>query len=576
MVNKNDLTLICNCSIDDIKNAYELYNNYVFTIIYNVQTTNNVKQYINKIQTRYYLFCNYGDNLYDCEIFDKLTGKEIRDIDVSILIPTYNCEKFIKDSIDSCLNQNFNGVYEIVIVDDGSTDNTIELISSYKNLFIKLYQKTHSGISDTLNYGLTKCRGKYICRMDGDDIMYTNRLSLQYKYMERHQDVDVLSNGMVCFNTDMTAIKEDIPICNYDCERITFDNIANFCSLHHPCIFAKNGIYDYYYISKFDGYEDYELWFRLLRCGYKIASWHVPVLKYRYRKNSNSHNLSIVNDVEKLKRIIYLEANKSIGIYYIATGVYKNNFNEFLSSIENFFYGYKKHIILLSDGLGEYDNYKNGNVTIEHHYIDDMPWPIVTLFKFHYLLKYKVNDDYIFYINSNAIINPNKLVDWFNPNMITLTKHYSYRFGFLTTYELLTPSDDNPNSQAYIGNITYTYCQGGFFGGPTKKVYDMCEEIIKLIDVDLNNNIIAKWHDESYLNKWAYVHNYNKDIMNITDVFYTDKCNKEVPSNFIYLKYMNETDDNYNKKIKLQNKIEYGKYVPEHNYEKDKNTLNMI
>ena len=205
-----------------------------------------------------------------------------------------------------------------------------------------------------------------------------------------------------------------------------------------------------------------------------------------------------------------------------------------------------------------------------------MPWPIVALFRFHYLLKYKTNDDYIFYINSNAIIQPNKLITWFDPYKINITKHFSYRMGLLTTYELLTPSDDNPNSQSYIGNITYTYCQSGFFGGPTKMIYNMCEEITKLIDIDLNNNIIAKWHDESYLNKWAYVHNYNKSLINITDVFYTDKCTKEAPSNFIYLKYMNESDNNYNKKIKLQNKIGYREFVPEHDYSKDKNIMDMI
>lgn len=497
-------------------------------------------------------------------------------VNISILIPVYNCEKYIKTCLDSCLKQDFEGTYEIIIVDDGSTDNTVNIIKSYNDNKIKLYKLEHNGISNALNFGLSKCEGEYICRMDGDDEMYVNRLTIQYKYMLRHPDTDILSNGLLCFDESLTYIKDNISICNFDKSNLLLLDIINNCDIHHPCTFIKNNINGFYYDNTYDGFEDYELWFRLIKYGYKISSWHIPVIKYRYRENSNSHNINIVNDVNKLKTNILEESKKIVGIYYIATGIYKNNFKKFLESIHNFLPIYNKTIILLTDGLEEYKNYSKDNINIEHHYIEDHPWPIVALFRFHYILKYKTNYDYIFFINSNAVIKENKSINWFNQNKINVTKHFTYRSGVLTTYEMLLPSDDNPNSTSYIGNIEYTYCQSGFFGGPNNLIYEMCEDIVNIIDIDLKNNIIAKWHDETYFNKWLYSKKYDNRLINITDVFFTKNFSQEKKSNFIYLEYKNEDDKDLNKKKKLENKLNYGQYKNEHNYDLDKNTLNKI
>jgi len=497
-------------------------------------------------------------------------------VNISILIPVYNCEKYIKTCLDSCLKQDFEGTYEIIIVDDGSTDNTVNIIKSYNDNKIKLYKLEHNGISNALNFGLSKCEGEYICRMDGDDEMYVNRLTIQYKYMLRHPDTDILSNGLLCFDESLTYIKDNISICNFDKSNLLLLDIVNNCDIHHPCTFIKNNINGFYYDNTYDGFEDYELWFRLIKYGYKISSWHIPVIKYRYRENSNSHNINIVNDVNKLKTNILEESKKIVGIYYIATGIYKNNFKKFLESIHNFLPIYNKTIILLTDGLEEYKNYSKDNINIEHHYIEDHPWPIVALFRFHYILKYKTNYDYIFFINSNAVIKENKSINWFDQNKINVTKHFTYRSGVLTTYEMLLPSDDNPNSTSYIGNIEYTYCQSGFFGGPNNLIYEMCEDIVNIIDIDLKNNIIAKWHDETYFNKWLYSKKYDNRLINITDVFFTKNFSQEKKSNFIYLEYKNEDDKDLNKKKKLENKLNYGQYKNEHNYDLDKNTLNKI
>ena len=577
-MNKENISLIINCKIEDIPTIDASRFDEYFRIYYNVYPDDReyFNQIIDGIETEYYSVWDFDNDYKNIDNLNIYYNKP-QNIDISILIPVYNCEKYIKECLDSCLDQDFAGNYEIIVVDDGSEDNTVKLIKEYTDNKIKLYQKEHSGISDTLNYGLTKCNGKYICRMDGDDVMYKNRLTLQYKYMQRHPKTDILSNGLICFDEQLKNILNN-GIVNFDKKQIQLKDICDELHIHHPCTFFKSNIEGFYYDNNYDNYEDYELWFRLLKYyNYNIDSWHIPVIKYRYRDNSNSHNINICDNVNLLKKEINKECKKTIGIYYIATGIYKNNFKSFFDSLNNFFEGYIKKIILLSDGLDEYINYNVNEISIEHHHIDDYPWPIVALFRFHYLLKYKTNCDYIFFFNSNSIIQSNKRIYWFDENKINVTKHFFYKSGILTTYELMLPSDDNPNSTSYIGNINYIYCQSGFFGGPSDKIYQMCEEIQKMINIDLNNNIIAKWHDETYFNKWLYIKNYDSSLINITDVFYNKTFDKEQPSNFVYLEYKEENLENYNKKIKFINKtLTYGKYKNEHNYELDKNILSKI
>ena len=92
-------------------------------------------------------------------------------------MPVYNGEKYLKECIDSVLNQTFTD-FEFIIIDDGSTDNTESIIKSYTDDRIIYIKKKHDGISEALNLGIRRAIGLYIARMDADDIMYPNRLEL--------------------------------------------------------------------------------------------------------------------------------------------------------------------------------------------------------------------------------------------------------------------------------------------------------------------------------------------------------------------------------------------------------------
>ena len=98
---------------------------------------------------------------------------------ISVLLPVFNCEKFIEKSISSILKNTYKN-FEIIIVNDGSTDSTFELIKKFKDERIIIYNKENTGLIETLNYGLVKCNSEIVMRMDGDDIIYPDKIEKQY------------------------------------------------------------------------------------------------------------------------------------------------------------------------------------------------------------------------------------------------------------------------------------------------------------------------------------------------------------------------------------------------------------
>ena len=115
---------------------------------------------------------------------------------VSIIIPVFNCEKFIAQSIESVLSQTYKHI-EVIIVNDGSTDSSIQICQNYSDERITIINQKNSGIAKALNSGLKTAKGKYIARMDADDICFLDRLDNQVTYMEKHPNISVLSGTMI-------------------------------------------------------------------------------------------------------------------------------------------------------------------------------------------------------------------------------------------------------------------------------------------------------------------------------------------------------------------------------------------
>ena len=104
---------------------------------------------------------------------------------VSIVIPVHNGEKYIKESIDSCLAQTYSNI-EIIVVDDKSTDSTLEILKEYGEKIKVFPVEKQNGLGNVINIGIRASKGKYIARMDADDIMCPDRIEKQVAYLENN------------------------------------------------------------------------------------------------------------------------------------------------------------------------------------------------------------------------------------------------------------------------------------------------------------------------------------------------------------------------------------------------------
>ena len=118
---------------------------------------------------------------------------------VSILMPVYNVAPYLREAMDSILNQTFED-FELIILDDCSPDNSTEILDTYTDPRIVRYRgEKNVGLSNVLNIGMDMARGEFIARMDSDDLSTPERLAVQVAYLETHPDVVLCSCGMQLF-----------------------------------------------------------------------------------------------------------------------------------------------------------------------------------------------------------------------------------------------------------------------------------------------------------------------------------------------------------------------------------------
>jgi glycosyltransferase involved in cell wall biosynthesis len=126
---------------------------------------------------------------------------------ISILLPVFNEEKYIKKCIQSILDSSYQN-YEVVIVNDGSTDETLSIVNKIDDPRIKVYNKQNSGLTDSLNYGIDKCENEIIMRMDGDDLIHPLKIENQLDEFNR-KDIILLGTEGVTINHENKKIKKN-------------------------------------------------------------------------------------------------------------------------------------------------------------------------------------------------------------------------------------------------------------------------------------------------------------------------------------------------------------------------------
>lgn len=228
---------------------------------------------------------------------------------VSVLMPAYNAEKYIGAAIESILNQTFTD-FELIIVNDGSTDNTTNIIHEYEqhdNRIRFINNRINSGLVAVLNQGLDLCRGEYIARMDSDDIARKNRLELQVKYMDAHPGTGLLGGAYQMFGTKSALI-------TLPCDVKILDLLKQ-CCVAHPTVMMRTSVlrkYQLYYDPEYQHAEDYELWSRMIRYT-EIQNLPDILLDYRWHGENISAKKSDIqlNNSRKIQQNIldYLTTN---------------------------------------------------------------------------------------------------------------------------------------------------------------------------------------------------------------------------------------------------------------------------
>lgn len=215
---------------------------------------------------------------------------------VSILMPVYNTAPYLREAMNSMLSQSF-GDFELIVLNDCSPDNAEEILDTYEDSRIVRYKgEKNVGLSNVLNIGIEMAHGKYIARMDSDDISLPNRLQVQVDYLETHPGIDLVSTGMQLFGaTEEVWIRERNP------EKVKISALFHSPVLHASSVwrresFETNGLR--FRQDKVPA-EDYDLWTRALLKGLKLVN--MPEVLYQYRIHGSQSTLQTEKSAEKCR-----------------------------------------------------------------------------------------------------------------------------------------------------------------------------------------------------------------------------------------------------------------------------------
>jgi len=210
---------------------------------------------------------------------------------ISVLLPVYNAGRFVVDAIQSILDQSFTD-FELIIINDGSSDDSARLIKQFKDERIILIEQENQGLAASLNNGLKIARGNYIARQDNDDISLPDRFQKQFDFLEKHPDLALLGTAAVIVdeNNQETGRFHRHPETSDELKYfLLFDNPF----VHSSVMFRRKTAEraGRYYTGK-DFFEDYHLWSGIARVA-KVAN--LPDCLLRYREVSSGMSKTTVD-----------------------------------------------------------------------------------------------------------------------------------------------------------------------------------------------------------------------------------------------------------------------------------------
>src|SRR6185436_14540438 len=222
---------------------------------------------------------------------------------VSVLMSVYNGEKYLKEAMESILNQSFSD-FEFLIFNDCSTDTSREIILSFNDpRIVFMDNENNIGLTKSLNKGISLAKGKYIARMDADDVSHARRLSEQVNYMEKNSDVAVCGSWVQFLNeseiVELPTEKNEIKVRLF----------CNSC-LAHPSVMIRKSFLEKYaltYNEQLKYAQDYELWVKCSHYG-TIENIPKPLLFYRrHAEQVSTHRKSQQENSADAARLLQLQ-----------------------------------------------------------------------------------------------------------------------------------------------------------------------------------------------------------------------------------------------------------------------------
>jgi len=271
---------------------------------------------------------------------------------ISVIMPVYNTkEEYLREAIESILNQTYTD-FELIIINDGSTNNSEDVIKSYTDERIRYIKQDNQGAAGSRNNGIKAAIGEYIAIMDSDDISYPNRLEEEVKFLDGHPDYAIVGSSAEIFpRTKMWINVEEPRILDF----IRECNFVHSTVMYRRKLFIENG---YTYDLMMPPTEDYDLWSKII-LKEKAYNIQKPLVRYRLEGqgiSSTNKNKGELNTIKVQKRLLdFITKDKKLQTDIIDL-IYRKNkikkrFYEQIFSIKNFRKFDKKYKVITVLGV---------------------------------------------------------------------------------------------------------------------------------------------------------------------------------------------------------------------------------
>lgn len=263
-------------------------------------------------------------------------------VSISVILPAYNVAEYIKQSIDSILSQSFRD-FELIIINDGSTDSTAEIILQYDDpRIIYVDNEDNKGLVYSLNKGIAMSNGKYIARMDADDVASPDRLETQFRFMEINPETDICGSWMNILENEGKTVGGIRGVVHNPIQLLSKGNF-----LFHPTILMKRSFLSENKLEyqEYECAEDYKLWLEAAKKGANFYVIPEPLLSYRFSTSQTSNSKKQIQTVTAAR--IQKEA-------FDFRSQYETNLFIMDISNPNMASGVNRYVEVLTEGLKPY------------------------------------------------------------------------------------------------------------------------------------------------------------------------------------------------------------------------------